>query len=245
MQVIYDLFQRVSDKPTVLTIGMFDGVHLGHQRLIRAVVESARASGRQAALVTFFSHPGVVMGRVEPFYLTSTEEKLAQLEQFGLDLVVVVEFTPAFAHIRAEQFVNLLLENLNLWEMWTGYDFALGFQREGNTAFLQALGARRGFSVHTIVKPVLLDAKPVSSSRIRTALRNGDLPQTNACLGRPFQVSGLVVLKRTRLHSLRNARRRFAYIGRARAPAARHVRLPRQYRQDDLLHHCPHGSVCA
>jgi riboflavin kinase/FMN adenylyltransferase len=193
MQIYHDLSRLISEQPTVLTIGMFDGVHLGHQRLIRAVVESARASGRHAALVTFFPHPGVVMGRAEPFYLTSTEEKLAQLERLGLDLVIVVEFTPETARIRADQFVNLLIENVNMREMWTGHDFALGYRREGNTAFLRALGALRGFSVHTIVEPVLLDGHPVSSSRIRAALRAGDMRQASACLGRQFQVSGSVL----------------------------------------------------
>ena len=202
MQVFYDLFQQVSEKPTVLTIGMFDGVHLGHQRLIRSVVESAHASGRHAALVTFFPHPGVVMGRAEPFYITSTEEKLNELERLGLDVALVVNFTPETARIRADQFVNLLIENLKIRELWTGYDFALGYQREGNNAFLQDMGTRCGFSVHTIVEPVMLEERPVSSSRIRSALRAGDVRQASACLGRQFQVSGSVLPSAPSRHNL-------------------------------------------
>jgi riboflavin kinase/FMN adenylyltransferase len=196
MQVFHDLSHSISDFPTVLTIGAFDGVHLGHQQLIRSVVESARASNRRAALVTFFPLPSVVLGRAAPFYLTSNEEKLAQLERLGLDVVVIVEFTRETAQIRAAQFVNLLIENLRMREMWIGHDFALGYKREGNAEFLRAMGvergAERGYAVHSF-EPVMLDGQPVSSSRIRDALRAGDVRQANACLGRPFQLSGVVV----------------------------------------------------
>lgn len=201
MQIFRTLFQPISESSTVLTLGAFDGVHLGHQRLIRSVVESARASGQRAALVTFFPHPSVVMGRAEPFYLTANEEKLAQLELLGLDLVVVVEFTLEMAQIRAAQFVDLLVGNLRMREMWIGPDFALGYQREGDPAFLQAMGAERGYAFHQ-AEPVMLDGQPVSSSRIRQALRAGDMRQANACLGRPFQVSGVIVQGARRGHKL-------------------------------------------
>jgi len=184
-----------------LTIGTFDGVHLGHQQLIRSAVESARASGRRAALVTFFPQPSVVLGRAEPFYLTSNEEKLAQLELLGLDLVVIVEFTLETAQIRAAHFVNLLIENLQMRELWIGHDFALGYRREGDARFLRAMGIERGYTVHQAA-PVILDGLPVSSSRIREALQAGDVRQANACLGRPFQISGVVVRGAQRGHRL-------------------------------------------
>ena len=192
MQVFYTLSTLISPHATVLTIGAFDGVHLGHRRLIRSVVESARAKGCQSALVTFFPHPSVVLGRAAPFYLTSNEEKLALLEPLGLDLVVVIEFTPETAQIRAAQFVSLLTENLRMREMWIGHDFALGYKREGNVAFLHSMGAERGYAVHA-VEPLMLENRPVSSSRVREALRAGDVRQANACLGRPFQLNGIIV----------------------------------------------------
>jgi len=213
MQVFHDLSHSISDLPTVLTIGAFDGVHLGHQQLIRSVVKSARDKGYCSALVTFFPLPSVVLGRAAPFYLTSNEEKLAQLERLGLDVVVIVEFTPETAQVRAAQFVNLLIENLRLREMWIGHDFALGYKREGNAEFLRAIGAERGvergaergaergYAVHSF-EPVMLDGQPVSSSRIRDALRAGDMRQSNACLGRPFQLSGVVVQGAQRGRSL-------------------------------------------
>jgi riboflavin kinase / FMN adenylyltransferase len=201
MQVFHDLSSLISQQSAVLTIGAFDGVHLGHQQLIRSVVESARASNRRATLVTFFPLPSVVLGRAAPFYLTSNEEKLVQLERLGLDGVVIVEFTRETAQIRAAQFVNLLIENLQMREMWIGHDFALGYKREGNAEFLRAMGAERGYTVH-LFEPVMLDGQPVSSSRIRDALRAGDLRQANACLGRPFQLSGVVVQGAQRGHNL-------------------------------------------
>ena len=191
MRTFHSLYHPITDLPTVLTIGAFDGVHIGHQRLIRSVVQSARTHGYQAALVTFFPHPSVVLGRTEPFYLTSNEEKLTQLEQLGLDLVVVVEFTRETAQIRAAQFVDLLVGNLQMREMWIGHDFALGYKREGNSSFLQAMGMERNYAFHQ-AEPVMADGQPVSSSRIREALRAGDMRQVAACLGRPFQLSGVV-----------------------------------------------------
>ncbi len=192
MLVSNDLTTPISGPPAVLTIGAFDGVHLGHQKLIDSVVASARATGRRAALVTFFPNPSVVLGRAQPFYLTSNQEKLDEFARLGLDVVIIVEFTLETSRIRASDFVNLLIQNLSMNELWIGHDFALGYKREGNFSFLQTLGEQRGYSVHSI-EPVLLDGQPVSSSRIRDALRAGDLAQANACLGRPFQVSGLVV----------------------------------------------------
>lgn len=146
----------------------------------------------RAVLATFFPLPSVVLGRAAPFYLTSNEEKLAQLDALGLDVVVIVPFTLETAQMRAAQFVTHLLDNLHMRELWIGHDFALGHKREGNAAFLRAMGAEHGFAVHT-VGPVMWDGQPVSSSRIRDALRAGDLRQSNACLGRPFRLTGVVV----------------------------------------------------
>lgn len=192
MQTFHSLYHPITDLPTVLTIGAFDGVHIGHQRLIGSVVESARTQGYQAALVTFFPHPSVVLGRTEPFYLTSNEEKLTQFDQLGLDLVVVVEFTRETAQIRAAQFIDLLVGNLKMREMWIGHDFALGYKREGNSSFLQAMGVERNYAFHQ-AEPVMAAGQPVSSSRIRQALRAGDMRQVAACMGRPFRLSGVVV----------------------------------------------------
>lgn len=207
MRIFKDLPRLVPKKPTVLTLGMFDGVHLGHQALIHQVVNSAHASGSTAALVTFSPHPSVVLRHAAPFYLTSNEEKLAELKRLGLDQVIVMAFTAETAQNRAVEFARLLVEHLNLREMWIGYDFAMGYQREGDAAFLQRVGAELGFTTHTISEPVMIGGQPVSSSRIRAALKAGDMQQANACLGRRFRLSsfGLDHARYDRRHAILSA----------------------------------------
>jgi len=193
MQIFHNLFNQMTDQPTVLTLGMFDGVHLGHQKLIRSLINSARANNCMAGLITFFPHPRKVLSCRKPSYLTSNQEKLAILEQLGLDLVVIQEFSTEIAKVRATRFVDLLLENLHMQELWIGHDFALGYRREGDAAYLKALGIVKGFAVHAISDPVTLNGQNISSSRIREALRLGDMTQVNNCLGRQFKVFGKVM----------------------------------------------------
>lgn len=193
MHVAYDLKQAPPGAPTAITIGVFDGVHLGHQRLIQAAVRSAHARGWSAVVVTFFPHPAVVLGRAQPYYITSNAEKLGLFERLGVDTAVVVEFSLELSRMPAEAFVDLLCGNLRMAELWMGYDFVFGYQRQGNAEYLRREGEKRGFAVQAISTPVLLDGAAVSSSRIRAALRAGDLQQVHACLGRPLRVSGVVI----------------------------------------------------
>lgn len=192
METLFNVSSTISKEPTVLTIGAFDGIHRGHQELIRSVVTAARAKRQRAALVTFFPPPAVVLGRADAFYITSNEEKLTLLESLGLDVVVILEFTPQVARLCAGEFVDRLMERLDLRELWIGYDFALGARRQGDATFLRALGAERGFGFHSI-PPVLLDGQPISSTRVRAALRQGNVQEANGCLGRPFRLTGHIV----------------------------------------------------
>lgn len=192
MKIFHDFFQPIVTTPTTLTIGMFDGVHMGHQHLIRSVVESAHSNGRTSGLVTFFPHPRRVIGCSGPEYLTSTEEKIEILNQLGLDFVVLVNFTLEVSKIPAAHFVNLLVENLNMKELCIGHDFALGYQREGNEGFLYSRGVELGFSVYSITNPLTIDGQLVSSSCIREALQAGDIQRVNAFLGRQFRITGIV-----------------------------------------------------
>jgi riboflavin kinase/FMN adenylyltransferase len=154
MQVYNRLSQPILERPTSLTIGNFDGVHLGHQQLIRCVVASARVFGRQSALVTFSPHPRVVSGRGEEMlYLNTNQEKLKLFQQLGLDIVVQVEFTPETMQLHAAQFVDLLLRNLGMRQIWVGHDFSFGYQRQGNLEMLQQLSQERGFTFHRIAPP--------------------------------------------------------------------------------------------
>lgn len=178
--------------PSVLTIGVFDGVHLGHQALIARVVESAHSTGRRAVVVTFYPYPYVVLGHAIPYYLTTTEEKLALFEQLGVDLSVVLEFTPETARTPAAEFVGWLVGRVGMTELWVGHDFALGYRREGNVAYLRQAGARLGFGVNEL-DATALEGEIISSSRIREALRAGDVVTARRFLGRPYRLTGAVV----------------------------------------------------
>lgn len=191
MRLIHNLEDAQLTEESVVTIGSFDGVHRGHQSLIAGVRESALKANRAAVVMTFFPHPSVVLGRAQPFYLTSPEEKLVQINQAGADLLIEWPFTAETARMRAAEFVDQLVAQLHMRELWIGHDFALGYQREGNAEFLTRLGETRGFTVKT-VEPITNGDEVISSSGIRVALKQGDVAHAARLLGRWFRLSGRV-----------------------------------------------------
>ena len=180
-------------RPTFLAIGVFDGVHRGHQQLLSDMVAAAQAAGARPAVLTFFPHPMVVIrnlrGRI---YLTTLSHRVTLLSRLGIELVVVHPFNDEVRTTRAADFVDRLCAAMELRELWGG-SFSLGYQREGTAEYLSELGAERGFAVRVIDDLVSVNGKRVSSSRIRQALADGDIEETNHCLGRRFQVEGTVV----------------------------------------------------
>jgi riboflavin kinase / FMN adenylyltransferase len=180
-------------KPTYLAIGTFDGVHLGHQQLLQSMVAAARKAGARAAALTFFPHPlTVIRGKAGRFYLCTLEERVRLLGQQGLDLVVTHPFDEEVRQTRAADFVEGLCQYLGLRELWGG-TFALGYNREGDMPFLQRLGQEKGFTVQPFPALVSWQDQPVSSSRVRQALRDGQMANVTGCLGRLFQVTGTVI----------------------------------------------------
>lgn len=193
-QHVYDLTQVQLDRPAHVTIGSFDGVHRGHQYIIRQLIEAARASDALAVVLTFYPHPSVVLGRQKPpFYINSPEEKAQLLAELGVDLIVTHPFNEEVRHIRAHEFVDLLCRHLCMSDLWIGHDFALGYQREGNAARLRELGQEKGYRLHVIDQPVMWRGEIVSSSRVRRALAAGDVEEAMGCLGRPFRLPGVVI----------------------------------------------------
>jgi len=178
--------------PTGLTIGAFDGVHRGHQALIRWMVAGARQAAMQAVALTFDPLPHLVLGLGNAGALSTLEERLDFMTPLGLDGVIVLPFDRQMAAISAEDFVTWLVEKLSLAGLWVGPDFALGHNHEGDIPFLEAMGARYGFSVYRFGETACLNGQPVRSSRIRNALKVGDLVEANDCLGRPYRLSGIV-----------------------------------------------------
>lgn len=189
MQLLHSFDEIRVPVPSACTIGAFDGVHLGHQQLIRAMVGDARAQGVQSAVVTFFPHPRVVLGRAPNRYLTLPDDKAEQIAALGVDVLVTLEFTLQMAQLTARQFVEHMVDALAPVSLWIGPDFALGRGRQGNAAYLAELGSRLGFAVN-VLPELNLGANVISSTRIRDALARGDVSDANLCLGRPFRVIG-------------------------------------------------------
>jgi riboflavin kinase/FMN adenylyltransferase len=180
--------------PHVVAVGVFDGLHRGHRRIVETGLAHAREKGATMAVVTFDPHPDAVLGKApaEP-PLTPTPEKVALLEAWGVERVVGVPLDRALAALEPEEFVErFLLEGLGMIHLVTGQDFALGRGRKGNVPFLAALGARRGFTVESV--PLLVEHHgAVSSTRIRGALKGGDVAFAAELLGRPYALAGAVV----------------------------------------------------
>jgi riboflavin kinase / FMN adenylyltransferase len=176
-----------------LTIGSFDGVHLGHQHLIKKLGDGAHAVGAPAVVLTFHPHPVVVLrGKTGDIYLTLPEERAEILLNLGVDLVIIEPFTQELAQTSAREFVERLNNRLGLNHLLIGHDFALGRGREGNFEVLSKLGLEYGFKVEE-VEAVQSQGEIISSSQIRLLLEAGDVSRAGIWLGRPYQVSGKVV----------------------------------------------------
>ncbi len=189
----YWSLESIQLKDAWITIGSFDGVHLGHQAIIQKVVTGAHALGAPAVVLTFDPHPAVVLGkRPEPYYLTTPEERADLLGGLGIDVVITHAFNQDVAAITARSFISRLKSHLGLRHLCVGHDFALGRNREGDVTFLSKLGEEFGYQVD-VVPPFKIDGKVVSSSRIRACLVEGDVEQALHLLGRPYQINGEVI----------------------------------------------------
>jgi len=192
MRVEEELAELSSEKDMLLTIGVFDGVHLGHKYLISQLKERARQQNLLSGVVTFRQHPLEVLSpQTELPYLTNLEEKVNLLKKEGVEAVITLSFTPELAQLSASQFVSLLKKYLRMRGLVIGPDFALGRDREGNADTLRKLGQEMGFSV-TVIPPVKINGEIVSSTAIRNALANGDMKRVVSLIGRPFSLQGRV-----------------------------------------------------
>ncbi len=180
-------------KNSVVTIGNFDGVHVGHQQLLRAIRTHADRIEGTAVAITFRPHPHFVLRpEVAPHLINSYEEKLELLLQYGADIVVEEPFSREFSNVTPDQFVSqLLVSKLDTKVLYLGYDFAFGKERAGSLETLKRLAAARGIEID-VIEPFKVEGQPVSSSLIRKHLELGDIPFVNLCLGRPFFLRGLV-----------------------------------------------------
>lgn len=180
-------------RPTVLTLGVFDGLHLGHQLIMSTVVERARAVGAVPTVITFDPHPRAVLHPASaPPLLQTFDQKIEAFGVLGIEQTIVIRFTREFAQVQAEEFLRAeVYERLQAREVYLGHGFAFGRNREGNIELLQEMSARLGFYAAEVPE-VRLRGRRVSSSRIRAALAAGQANLARRMLGRPYGVEGRV-----------------------------------------------------
>jgi riboflavin kinase/FMN adenylyltransferase len=189
----YRLLEDVSLQNSWLTIGVFDGVHRGHQELIERLTAGAHRVGAPAVVLTFYPHPAVVLGRRTDFkYLTTPDEKAQLLDGLDVDVVITQTFDHDLAQLSAREFMTRLRSRLGLSHLIVGYDFALGHDREGDVTRLSELGQELGYQVEQVLA-VEHGNDIVSSRAIRACLAEGCVADAAEWLGRYYTVSGPVV----------------------------------------------------
>lgn len=196
-----DLPEEINN--TVVTIGNFDGVHKGHQALFQKVIERASDIGGTSLVITFDPHPIKVMSpeRLKPL-ITGLEQKQELVADFGIDILLLIQFTLGFAALSAEDFVkDILIDRLGVQEIVVGYDYAFGHNRKGNIEILKEMGRRFHFTVHQ-VGPVYMGETLASSTSIRNLIMEGKISEVNQLLGREYQIRGEVIKGRNRGEAL-------------------------------------------
>lgn len=193
MRVVEELAKVSPNKEMILTVGVFDGVHLGHKYLLSQLTGQAKRHDMLSGVVTFRQHPEEVLSpQTKLPRLTSLAERTSLLRKEGIDEVIILTFSPELAELSARQFVSLLKKYLRMRRLVIGPDFALGKNREGDANILHSLSMHMGFSV-TSIPPIRINGESVSSTAIRNALANGDMKRVYRLLGRYFSVCGQVI----------------------------------------------------
>jgi len=195
MKVFYGLKGMThSFRRTVVTIGAFDGIHRAHQLILRRVIQRARRLHGTSALLTFDPHPLKVLQPDRSFFaLTCIEHRLHLLSHLGLDSCVVLKFSKRFSRLSAEAFIEeILVKKLKVREIWVGFNYVFGKNREGTIRLLQEYGRQYGFSVKKIPE-IRMSGKRFSSTKIRQLIAKGKLTEASLFLGRPYSLYGKVV----------------------------------------------------
>lgn len=185
---------KAGGRKVCLAIGFFDGVHLGHQQIIRQTIADARQHDALALVLTFDRHPNTIVApaRVPPL-IYSLPQKLRVIESLGVDTLLLIPFDKQFSRQTGEEFIRRLArETGQIQSLCVGADFVFGHHRSGNVPLLKQLGGEMGFTVHGLAA-VSLDGQIVSSTRIREFIRDGDLDTVSQMIGRPYAISGRVI----------------------------------------------------
>jgi len=194
MRIIKNLAEIKRDEKSVITLGTFDGLHLGHQQIVNEVIEKSNQIDGRNYLLTFDPHPRkVIPGRNDVRLLSTLDEKVEILDNLGLENLYVINFTMEFSKQSPEEFVKkYLIQGIGLTEIVIGYDHHFGKGRDGDFELLQSLGDRYNFSV-TLISEYSVDGEIISSTKIRNALLSGDVAKAGIMLGRKYSFKGTVV----------------------------------------------------
>tara|TARA_B100001093_G_scaffold519726_1_gene610094 strand:- start:4272 stop:5198 length:927 start_codon:yes stop_codon:yes gene_type:complete len=195
MRVFKNLEELPEFKNTVITIGTFDGVHKGHQKILKRIIDIAKSRNGESILITFYPHPRFVLqpGNKDLKLLNTLDEKISLLENFGLDNLVVAPFSKGFSQMPALTYIkDFLVENFQPNTIVIGYDHHFGFNRSGDIDLLKEYQKVFQFQVEQISKETIEDIA-ISSTKIRKALLAGDIETSTHLLGHPYQLSGYVI----------------------------------------------------
>lgn len=193
MEIEQELATITPRADTILTIGVFDGVHAGHRYLLHKLQQRAAERNLLSGVVTFNPHPQSVLHPQDQLpWLSSLEDRVRAFRELGVGVVAVLTFTPEVARLSARDFISLLQKHLKMQDIMVGPDFTLGRGGEGNTSLLRTLGDEMGFSVE-VVAPYMIDGEVVSSTLIRRALIQGEMKRVEKLMGRRFYLKGRVV----------------------------------------------------
>ena len=194
------IYRHYNDLPAhhlgaAIAIGNFDGVHLGHQKVITTAGDVARATGVPWGVLTFEPHPRLVFNRhISPFRLTPFHITARLVEELGADFLIVLHFDMEFSRQTADQFISeILVDHLGVSHMVSGFDFVFGHQRQGDSAYLEARGRDLGFATTSLTKVLDEASGVISSTRVRAMLSEGDPLGATRLLGRPFEIEGRVI----------------------------------------------------
>ncbi len=194
MNIYHDISDINKDENTFITLGTFDGIHLGHQKIIDRLISKTRSANGRSFLITFHPHPRNVISQNTDFKILSTpSEKAAVLEKLGIMNLLVINFTKEFSQQTAEEFFkNYIIDKIGIKDIIIGYDHHFGKGRGGDESTLREMGSQYGFGVET-VDAFRLNDEIVSSTKIRKALTDGDIKTASTYLDRRYEFSGLVV----------------------------------------------------
>ena len=193
MKVVNDIKNYRSDKKSILTIGTFDGIHIGHQKILKSLVAQAKKENLLANVLTFFPHPRMVLQKESQIKLIDTlKEREDFLRKLGVDNLIIHPFSVAFSKLTALEFIqNILVKQLKIDSLYIGYDHRFGRNREATVEDLKSYGQQYDFKVN-IISAQQIATIAVSSTKIREAIALGDFVKVHHFLGRPFQLRGTV-----------------------------------------------------